>query len=236
MTGGAPHPYAAAPGPAGDGAEARGGYELRAIERREDLIAFAQLRYRVWLKEGYVPPDTLPNVACLELDVADYYARHFGVFGPDGGLLGGGRLIFEEPENGDDWIRLVNDIAIAHPDPVLTRRLNRPYFALPSDLYAAFPEFLDDYKAMFDQGVRVAEVSRVVLTEDLRGRGVSGHLMIELIRQAEAFDVGVLLLTCAVGLEPFYMQFGFQRHHGVPSGAYGDIEIESIVMSLRLRN
>lgn len=231
MIGEGRHPYAVG---APEGELPESAHELRQIESTDDIIAFAELRYRVWLKEGYVPAETLPGDAKLELDVADYYSRHFGMFDGAGRLLGGGRLIFEDPEGGRDWITLLNGIAEARPDPVLRRRLARSFFQLPSDLCNAFPEFLDEYKQMFDAGVRMAEVSRVVLTEELRGGSASGYMMMELIRQATAHDVDVLLLTCATRMEPFYTQFGFQRHHRVPPGYYGDIEIESIVMSQRL--
>lgn len=211
-------------------------WAVRRLKTQDDVFAFARLRYNVWLKERYVDPATLPNQCCLELDFADFFSEHFGLFDADDQLVGGGRLIHEDEDDvgGAEWIRLLNAIRNEADDPQLSFRLAPRYFALPSDLYGAFPKFIQEYKKMFDGKVKFLEVSRIVVAEDLRGRRLSDILISNMIGYAKRTGFDVLVLTCSTAMESFYNRFGFERYAGVPPDVYGEIKIESIVMSLNL--
>lgn len=207
-------------------------WQVRSICSRKDIAALARLRYEIWLKEQYVDPVTLPNQCRIELDFADFYSRHFGLFDANGLLVGGGRLIHEDTVGGDELIHILNDIKRDASDPVLATRLAPRYFSLPSDLYGAFPEFIKEYKDMLEHNVKFAEVSRVVIAEKLRGHRLSDLLLSKMISYSKKQGINVLLLTCATHMEAFYSRFGFERHQKVPPDIYGDIKIQSIVMSL----
>ncbi len=211
---------------------AKDAWHARSIESRKDISALARLRYEVWLKERYVDPATLPNKCRMELDIADFYSRHFGLFDNDGLLVGGGRLIHEETIGGSELINLLNDIKREADDPILSTRLAPRFFGLPSDLYGAFPKFINEYKEMLERNVKFAEISRIVVMEELRGHGLSDILISKMIDYAKRTGINVLLLTCSTGMETFYGRFGFERYQGVPTDVYGDIKIQSIVMSL----
>lgn len=185
-------------------------YQYREITRAEELIELFRLRYEVYRSsrlKGFVPE----NDGCMDVDVFDRHARHFGYYRIDNGqseLIGGIRIV----ENSRDFVSTVFIEAAA-----LDRAVEPICFeSRPADLplltYAATSKQIQAYLEREYGGQRVVEPSRLCLKPVRRTWRHSRNIVCSAIAScalgpnpADAF-----IMSCASTQRRFYKQYGFR--------------------------
>ena len=210
-------------------------FQVRQISGPQELAAYFRLRYEVWNGSGYLPASRRAEKSRLELDYTDRTATPMGLFTAAGTLIGCVRVL---RNFGREVPRYVDDIAAIireADDPVLDRLFQRPLTPTqPFDLLEYFPDFRACYSAFVRNGVRVGELSRVIVAQPWRGRRLSEYLVYRALSLARRKKMSKLFLACRTELTPLYAGCGFETLPGYRADRFGDIPIESQIMGRKL--
>jgi CheY-like chemotaxis protein len=142
-------------------------FDFRVIETESDLLQLLRLRYLVWNKLGYIPPQFRSDSTQLEVDDYDKNSLHLGGFlmqGEGQNIVTGARIItLNEQERTKE---LFNKVLSEHGDNVLRRAFGKAIEAPLPIFFNYHPqEFLSKYPA----GIRYGEYSRLMNLPTYRG-------------------------------------------------------------------
>jgi predicted GNAT family N-acyltransferase len=192
---------------------------VRPIKDKAELQSYFRLRYRVYRVMGYLEPRVENASSGMEMDSCDTHALHIGAFVRDGAgekLVGTTRVVSLEPLDNryESWTR-----SLARTDPVLNTRLDL-YDPMGLPIFQSM-RLNDKIAEVLTQDRNCGELSRVIVTEDFRGRGLSELLVWFAVLQAVNKGVGQLLLECLPVHERLYRKFGFTPMRGVTGRVIG---------------
>lgn len=212
--------------------------EIRLLNGEEDYEKYFALRYRVWKEMGYIPEAMRCDTSEWELDFADRNALPIGAFSKDrdGRLLGTTRLVDSFGPEAKAQVRLIQGLIDANGDPQLLRNFTKPLgLRHQFDLLEAFDGFKEYYKRLHtDEALPAAEVSRVIVAPECRGRGLGEVLVDSLVSHACKRRLRTLFLACVKGHERFYGKCGFRRIRGLACKAFPDVNVAAIAMDRSL--
>jgi predicted GNAT family N-acyltransferase len=203
---------------------------VRPIRDKAELRQYFLLRYRVYRIMGYLEPWAESAPTGMEINSGDTHALHMGAFVKDGAgekLVGTVRVVSSVDSLDDRHERWTRSLATS--DPILNTKVDlHDPLGLPVFASMDLDEKISD---TLTKGETCGELSRVIVTEDFRGLGVSELLVWFAILQASERGVNQFLLECLPVHEKLYRKFGFQRMPGVTGRVIG-VDKSMIAMEL----
>lgn len=215
-------------------------HTIRSIKSRKDFHAYFSLRYSVWSQLGYIPFEQVCHRSQLEVDAADRTAVAVGMF-YNRKLIGCGRLVQsfgrELPYR---TIKLIEDLMLEHAERTaevqLVANFKRPVGVNhPYDLLKGFTEFKKFYKVLAETRITHAELGRIIVDPDYRGRRFGERIVVELLELAQRRKIGVLFLACLAEHQRFYEKNGFRPLKGMHCDRFVNVGVPAIAMA-RLLN
>ena len=208
---------------------------LRQISKPRDLERYFALRYEVWNHAGYLPVNSPLHAGAWEVDRCDRFAAPIGLFLPDGRLIACARLVEEFGRENKALIQAIDRLIQQRDDPVLARAFAyQGTIEQPFDILWGFHGFRAYYRRLLLAHESMAEVSRVAVHPDYRGRGLIEVLVDSLVSLARAEKVARLLLACPEAIAGLYRRCGFEPVPKLVAGHFFDIDRRSIVMQRRV--
>jgi predicted GNAT family N-acyltransferase len=184
---------------------------VRPVRKQTELHAYFRLRHDVYSAMGYLSDVVEQAKSRLDIDACDWRSHHIGAFASEGPLrgrlMGTVRLIpYEAVETEvSEWV-----MDLAQRDPALRKRV-QDEFQLRLPIFqssSSFNEYLDQETR---QVARHAELSRLIVSPEARGGGVSRQLMQAALDQAAASGIDRVFLECLETHVTMYERFGFRR-------------------------
>jgi hypothetical protein len=215
--------------------------EVRVPENVGEFKECLALRYRVYTLLGYISEDQASGD--LDLDFFDPSAVHFiavekGNRAGDARIAGTARLLVTRTSilsgglfggTGDHFKRLCDQVAATSPR--LRRNLDERPVAAALPVLAALkltPEEISEDE--------VCELSRVVVSEEFRGLGLSRLLVRACIAAALDLRLRVAMLECLPEHVPMYAKFDFARTSSLSPRPWGIDHEPLTAMRLDLHN
>src|SRR5262245_45255634 len=192
--------------------------DLRPPSSERELSGYFSLRYRVWKSSGYLRDEDLRSRTEWEIDFWDRTAVPFCAMTPDGQVIGCVRMIKNYGHEEPCYVAKIQRLLDGVGDQTLCKSFKFPNrLQHPFDLLEEFPGFGAHFRSLIRAGVNVAEVGRVVVDPDHRGKCLSEALVDTVISCAAARRVSCMLLACREELAPLYARSGFQPVPGLRS-------------------
>jgi len=210
--------------------------DLRVINKPAELAQYFALRYRIWDAAGYLPDDSPLHRGGWEIDCFDRFSTPIGLFLPDGRLVGCARLVEEFGKENRQQVRMIDALLRQHGEPAAIeafaykQRMEQPF-----DILWEFHGFRDFYRKLLLSRESMAEVSRVAVDPEFRGRGLLEVLVDSLVSVARVEKAEHLLLACPTELARPYARCGFEAVPKLVSDHFFDIQRRSMVMQRRVR-
>lgn len=194
---------------------------IRQIHSEAELYHYFKLRHGVYRIMGYLS-DELERDCGLEIDDCDRSAIHIGAFVREQPrsrerVAGAVRLLL--PHREEFECRKAVE-ALIESSPALKAAVDRSRLTLELPVFQSNRDLEAHHHAHLS-GVRYAELSRMIVDRDMRGRGLAPKLMKAVLDLALAEGVERLLLECLEAHEPLYAHFGFTRIEGVTGRVIG---------------
>ena len=202
---------------------------VRPIKDKTELRNYFLLRHRVYRIMGYLKPWADSALSEMEINSCDTHALHVGAFVREGAgekLIGTARVVSQDPldDRYERWTR-----SLAASDPVLNTHIDT-YDPLRLPVFESM-HLNEKIIESLTMAQNCGELSRVIVTEDYRGQGISELLIWFAVLQAAHKGVGQLLLECLPLHERLYRKFGFARMQGVTGQVIG-VDKTMIAMEL----
>lgn len=207
---------------------------VRPLKSKEDFRQYFRLRYKVWKEMGYLPaPRDCPE-SQMEIDFTDRTALPIGAFTPEGALIGCARLVFPSGHE-VRYGSLIKDLVVEQGSAVLLENLKYPERLIhPFDLLETFKGFWEYYARLVRQGIRKAEVSRVIVAPEQRNHGLGEVLVDSLVSVAGQHRLQVLFLACHRRHLGFYQRCGFRALAGLECERFAGVNAPAIAMACEL--
>ena len=204
---------------------------VTSLETPEQFIAYFRLRYRVYTDLHYIPREKR-NKTGWDVDFKDRGGLALGAFSKPGGqLIGCARLLGSLGEQSRHE-RVIAGLLRGANDEILVRNFEWPKGAnYPFDLLESFPGFSAIYRALVRNRITHAEVSRVIVDPEFRGRGLGEAIVDSLITIAEREKVAFLFLACVPEQAPFYRKCGFETLEGIRCDSFYEVNVGAIAMA-----
>ena len=218
---------------------ARQSMKVRLLEEG-DLDAYFSLRYSVWRALDYIPEERICEKSRWEVDYTDRSSIPIGVFRRDPGsgdeqLVACGRLVSglgdEEPRYRDMVERQVQARSRQADDPRLLKNFGYPAnLQHPFDILDSFPGFHYYYRDLVKRRVKRAEISRIIVDNKFRGRGLGEVVVDSLVDLARDKNIRVLFLACIDRHATFYNRCGFSVVPDLSCGLFANVNVPAVVM------
>jgi GNAT superfamily N-acetyltransferase len=183
---------------------------IRQLATRDELRKYFALRYKVWKALNYIAPEKDCPQSQWELDFTDRFAYPLGAFlkTDPSELVGCVRVVHAFGTVARNYVKMINDLIADHP-PL------KKCFKLPDAIQhpfdiESFPDFPAYYRRFICEGIPHAEVSRVIVEETFRKKGIGEALVDSAISLARRQGVEVMFLACLSKHESFYNRCGFK--------------------------
>jgi GNAT superfamily N-acetyltransferase len=214
--------------------------EVRLIRRQHELLDYFRLRHRIYKIMGYLPQEIESAPSQMDMDWCDSIALHCAAYqrlkGGREVLAGTARVVVASSANPQKHADLLAKYRhwvanLAAADPVLDLAVDRTLgLELPIFHSQKLGRIL---KQAIETGEVYGELSRVIVSEDFRGGGLSRKLVEFAMQEAARTGVTHLFLECLDLHEPLYKQFGFERIEGARGSVIG-VNKTMIAMQRRL--
>jgi GNAT superfamily N-acetyltransferase len=212
---------------------------VRPASSIDEIRQCLTLRKHVYGLLHYLSPEQMDDPSGLELDAWDDSSIHFAAL-ERGRIVGSVRLVLELPPTPPltiginlglfhvfheqrSWIRtLVRKLPRAFRE-----RFDRKRFLLP---ILQSTDFESRWRHTLERIAPAAEISRVVVAPDQRGRGISRPLITAAKDSARELRRRAAVLECIPAHQPMYEQYGFRRIPGVHSR---DADLDQYVVAMQ---
>jgi predicted GNAT family N-acyltransferase len=181
---------------------------FRAVTSVDELRAAFALRYAVYSREGWIAPDYDSAASRLELDGCDTTSLHLGLFLPPPvrRLVGYVRLITAQRQ--PDGEALTRAVVETTGDAVL-RHAHAATYPEGLPVFASFP-LAAFRRRLGERGWGHVELSRLVVREELRGRGLGARLVRGALAVAAMRRTRVVLVGCGLERVRMFQRLGFE--------------------------
>jgi GNAT superfamily N-acetyltransferase len=198
--------------------------EVRLIRRQHELLDYFRLRHRIYKIMGYLDAATENTASQMEIDWCDKISLHIGGYRRDSeqrqSLVGTARVVVGTAADArqrppllasyDEWVT-----RLAGQDPVLRQALIRGVLPLQLPIFQS-QGLCKVFREALQRNEVCGELSRVIVTEDYRGTGLSGRLVKFALAEAAKIGVNRMFLECLDIHESLYCRLGFKRIEGTP--------------------
>ncbi|MGH8550865.1 MAG: GNAT family N-acetyltransferase [Methylococcales bacterium] len=208
---------------------------LRPIVDATEFESFFSLRYRVWKDMGYLSSERGLDRDAWEIDYFDRFSIPIGLFSPDNQLLACARLVRQYGCENPPLVRTIAKLIERRDLKQAASAFSFPETAeQPFDVLCEFRGFWVYFREFVRDRLSIAEVSRVIVTPELRGRGLAEVMVDSLVSLAKQERIDVLMLACRETLGPLYERCGFKPVPKLVSDKFITIPQKSIVMECTL--
>ncbi|MFQ6006947.1 MAG: GNAT family N-acetyltransferase, partial [Woeseia sp.] len=216
---------------------------VQVVQSEEQLLECFRLRHQIYGLMAYLDEEVASTPSNIEIDSYDTKSLHFIATehrtGETAGtlrlVLPGKPRIFRNSVVGDvdevldhqaEWC---TSIARKVPEPVFREKIETAgFFSLP--IFQSF-DFRARWQNVLMPPMAYGEISRVVVSPQYRGLGVSKLLVRAAIAAAFDIDKHFLLLECVPAHAEMYAKYGFERLEGHHSRAQ---DLDQIAVGMRL--
>lgn len=181
---------------------------VRRLNNEFELLQYFRLRHEVYSVMGYLSEEKEQVQSRMEIDGCDPFAIHLGAFHRGEGfeeLAGTARLLLapNQPNAATEWVHrlLAGDRRLRSIVANENLSLQLPIFH-SQDLNPQLWEITLEE-------LRVAELSRVIVSPAFRGTGLSPRIVAQAIVEARELGVDRIFLECLKLHVPLYARFGF---------------------------
>jgi predicted GNAT family N-acyltransferase len=204
-------------------ARGRSECEIRILEDEDELFLSLRLRFEVYGALGYLK---YVSAARLEIDEYDRYAVPFGAFDERGRLVGTLRLVTDRLQV--RHARMLERVLAGQRDSGLAALSSRRRrYAMPSIVSEEIGARL---AAANRPGRSLHELSRTIVTPDMRGSGVSRALMEFGLAQASMQSHVMLVGGCLPVHVPMYAKYGYAPLPGAGLRHFDSVEQLAVVV------
>ncbi len=212
------------------------GGTLRKFKNDAEFGQYFALRYQVWKEMGYMAPDLAQRADQWEIDHFDRFSSPIGFVMPDGTLGGCARLVHEYGREHSENIATIKRLLQRRGDEHAAEAFSYPGTAeQPFDILCEFRGFRRYFRSFVRSRLSIAEVSRVIVSPELRGYGLAEAIVDSLVTLATLQGINVLMLACRESLAPLYRKCGFSPVPDLVSDKFINIPERSIVMERILK-
>lgn len=203
--------------------------QIRPPASAEEWAGYFSLRYRVWEQCNFLRDENKRAITKWEIDWKDRTAIPLCAITPEGKVVGCARVLKSYEER--PYVFQIADLLSRVGDETLLKLFSFPHCAKePFDLLMEFPGFRAHYAEMIKNRKEPAEISRVAVDPEYRGRSLSEALVDTAVAYAEARHFAPLFLACREELIPLYAKCGFTAVKGLKSTKYLNIQLPSVIM------
>jgi GNAT superfamily N-acetyltransferase len=213
--------------------------ELRLIRRQHELLDYFKFRYRIYKIMGYLDEETEGATSQMEINWCDRISLHIGAYVPIGeqrdSLVGTARVVVGTTSDTYKRSVLLTSYdqcvtALASQDPILKQALSKGVLPLQLPIFHSQRLFSIFHEALIRKEV-CGELSRVIVTENYRGTGLSSRLVEFAVAEAAKIGVSRMFLECLAIHESLYRRLGFKRIEAT-SGTVISVNQTMIAMEL----
>ncbi len=203
--------------------------EVRAIRKQTELMEYFKLRHRIYRIMGYLDDEAENAPSKMEINWCDTISLHFGAFAVrrDGReeLAGTARVVIGSATGVQKYAGLLAQYKewtarLASQDPVLRNNLANRVLELELPIFHS-QELAEVFRQTVVRNECCGELSRVIVAEDYRGTGLSGHLVKFALAEAARAGVNRMFLECLDNHEELYRKLGFRRLPGTRGTVLG---------------
>ena len=205
--------------------------EIRPPSSDAELSGYFSLRYQILKSLGFLRDINKRSRIKWEVDFWDRTALPLCAVNTDGKVIGCARLVQSHGTEQPTYVAKIQQLLDSSNDPVLRDLFKYPNAAQhPFDLLLEFPGFGPHFKALLEEKKRMAEIGRVAVHKDYRGRSLSEAIVDTAVSFAESKRVSCLFLACRMELIALYEKCGFKAAEGIRSETFFNIKLPSVVM------
>jgi predicted GNAT family N-acyltransferase len=202
----------------------------------QELSGYFALRYKVWKSVGYLRSENAQTRTPWEIDFWDRTAVPLCAIASNGTVVGCARLISSSGDEEPAHVSRIKKLLDQAKEAELSKLFEVPNrMQQPFDLLEEFPEYRPYFRSLIQCRASVAEVGRVAVDPDHRGRCISEALVDTAVSYAEARGLSCLFLACHEQLASLYSRCGFSAVPDLRSNKFFNIQLPSIVMERRLK-
>jgi predicted GNAT family N-acyltransferase len=202
----------------------------------KELAGYFSLRYKVWKEVGFLRDKNRQPHTEWEIDFWDRSALPLYAVAQDGGIIGCARLIHSHGDDQPAYVSKIQRLLDRTNDAKLSELFQPPrIMQQPFDLLQEFPEYRPHFRVLIQSRTNMAEIGRVAVDPDHRGKCISEALVDTAVSCAEAQGTSCVFLACHETLAPLYARCGFKAVPGLRSEKFFNIQLPSIVMERRLK-
>jgi len=207
----------------------------RVLDTPDELAAFFDLRYRVWLELNYLSEEKKCPECPWELDYTDRTSLPLGVFSKiDGSLLGGARLVSGYGEDNRRIIQRVETMLNDRPVRLKKNFENPTSMTHPFDILSEMNRFKEYYRDLVKNRTPKAELSRVVVASEYRKIGLGEIIVDTMCALARSRAIRVVFLACKSEHAEFYKRSLFNVVDGVAGNKFLTYQVSCIAMERRV--
>jgi GNAT superfamily N-acetyltransferase len=213
--------------------------EVRLIRKQHELLDYFKLRHRIYKIMGYLEREIEVTASQMEINWCDTISLHIGAYERIGEqrdlLVGTARVVVGTVADAcnrpallasyDQWVT-----TLASHDPVLQRALIKGVLPLQLPIFQS-QKLAQIFLHALKRNEVCGELSRVIVTEEYRGAGLSSRLVEFALAEAAKIGVNRMFLECLDIHESLYGRLGFKRIEGI-SGAVISVNQTMIAMEL----
>ena len=182
-------------------------FYFRLLETIQDLKEAFALRYKVWSELGYIPNEMQSEINLLEIDNCDRYAIPIGLFNSEKKLVGTIRVVTEGEQS--RWSAKIESFVNNLGDDILINNYHKPY-STPFAILESFEGMVPVWKELSLNFVSFGELSRVIISKEFQGIGLSSPLIDFALAIALNEGIKVVFLACVEKQISLYARHGFE--------------------------
>ncbi|MCI0599274.1 MAG: GNAT family N-acetyltransferase [Beijerinckiaceae bacterium] len=201
-----------------------------------EWAGYFSLRYRVWEECNFLRDENKRARTKWEIDWKDRTAIPLCAITPAGKVVGCARVLKSHGQEEQPYVSQITNLLIKIGDGTLQKLFSFPRCAKePFDLLMEFPGFRAHYAELIKNRKEPAEISRVAIDPEYRGRSLTEALVDTAVSRAEARHFSPIILACQERHARLYSKCGFVSAKGITSDKYLNIQLPVIVMERTIK-
>jgi predicted GNAT family N-acyltransferase len=209
----------------------RGQVEIRSPASPEEWEGYFSLRYRIWKECNFLRDENKRARTKWEIDWKDRMAIPLCAITPEGKVVGCARVLKPYGDEEQTYVSKITNLLGEIGDEALLKLFSFPNCQKhPFDLLMEFPGFRAHFAELIRNNKEAAEISRVAIDPEYRGRSLTEALVDTAVSLAEVRHFTTIFLACQERHAGLYSKCGFVPVEGIKSDKYLHIQLPSIIM------